>query len=88
MYLGFTLKTAQKRLMAEPAAVSRYFKKKRKNFCKIDLPSSIHTNFQTEIRILSALRALITKVLHSTHPLNDYTCGESTPIQMFALDIH
>ena len=40
---------------------SRHFFKKKNNLGKIDLPRSIHTNFKTEIRILSAIRALFTK---------------------------
>ena len=55
------LKQPKKRLTAEPAAVSRYFFNFFFNLGKIDLPRSIHTNFQSEIRILSAIRALFTK---------------------------
>ncbi len=65
MYLGFYPKNSQKkRLTAEPAAASRHFFKKKFNLGKIDLPRKIRTNFQTEIRILSAIRALFTRGLH------------------------
>ena len=54
------------------------------NLGKIDLPRSIHTNFQSEIRILSAIRALFTKGLHSNprpqYQITFLTCDMNSPL--------
>ena len=49
---------------AEPPAVNSYFSNFLFNLGKIDLPRITHAKFQMEIRILSAICSLITRLLH------------------------